>query len=419
MLTGRVLGAAAASVGLLTFSLGAGAAAAGQNAGVEVGLGVTSPSCRLRGGDRVELVVAGRHMAGVRQVRLDFSWQPPDAVVSATGRAAGVAEAAHFMVPGPPQILDNQAQFGMASFSEAVDGEGVLTQLAFELAPHVDAGTPVDIRLERVLLGPTSVERDTIIPDQAVALANYCDAAGLPLERGVFIRPPRQRARLSPPGSGPVGDGSRGEVLVSGRLLQGGAFQPGQRITWTISNAGSVPVYVLAAARTLTVAPGERQLGVAQGDARGDAYLLLDAEAGPVLAGGTADLVACSELDGESLCASGQVIWEEATTAVTETGGAALPDKVRLDLPYPNPFNAVTVVPIAVPEGLEADLTVDVLDLAGQVVQVLVSSGLDPGRHLLTWNGRNGRGHAVASGIYWCRLRWPGGRQVQPLVLLR
>jgi flagellar hook assembly protein FlgD len=46
-----------------------------------------------------------------------------------------------------------------------------------------------------------------------------------------------------------------------------------------------------------------------------------------------------------------------------------------------------------------------VYDVRGRLVRVLVDSERKPGRHTVVWDGRNGRGEMIASGIYFYTLR--------------
>lgn len=390
---------------------------AGQNADVDIGLGFISPPCGLRGGDRVEFFVAARNMDDVRQVKLDFSWQPLDAVAAVEGRAAGIAEM--FIVPGPLQLEGNRAEFGMATFGTGLEGEGILARFSFELSSHIDADIPVDIRVEQLSVGPSSTERDTIRPVQAMALGNYCDADALPIARGLFVRPQEKIASYSPTPTGRSVDGSSGEVLLSARFLDGSVFLRDQLVTWTIDNRGTAPVYILAAQQLLQVEPGDTQFGYAQSDARGDAYLLLDAEPGLAFGPSTVELTACSEWEEDTYCTSARVTWEGWATAVVADISIPLPSRLRLEQNYPNPFNAGTLIPFFLPPDQAGELRLEIVDLTGQLVDVLNPGDLSPGHHQIYWDGRNRSGLSAASGLYFCRLHSRTEQIARPMLLLR
>lgn len=390
---------------------------AGGNTDVDIGLGVVSPPCGLRGGDRIEFFVAARNMNDVRQVKFDFSWQPADAVAVVEGDAAGIAEI--FIAPGPPQVEGNWAEFGMATFGTGIEGEGILARFGFELASHIRPDIPVDIRVEQLSLGPSSTERDDIRPVQTLVLSNYCDSDALPIARSLFVRPREEIASYSPAPSGRIVDGSSGEVLLSARFLDEKVFLRDQMVTWTIDNRGTAPVYVLAAQEVLQVEPGGTQVGFSQSDARGDAYLLLDAEPGSVFGPSTAELTACSEWEGDTYCNSARITWEGTATAVVSDISTPLPSHLHLKPNYPNPFNAGTTIPFFLPPDQAGKLHLEIVDLTGQIVDVLNVGDLSPGHHQIYWDGRNRSGLSAASGLYFCRLRSGTEQFARPMLLLR
>ena len=113
-----------------------------------------------------------------------------------------------------------------------------------------------------------------------------------------------------------------------------------------------------------------------------------------------------------------RVIESPENTAVGEER-AALPRVFALGRPYPNPFNAGSVVPVAVPEGIKGEVILEVYNALGQQVRKLYRGELPAGWTRLFWNGRDDRGRKVASGVYLYRLRSGDFLQVQPTVLLR
>ena len=54
-------------------------------------------------------------------------------------------------------------------------------------------------------------------------------------------------------------------------------------------------------------------------------------------------------------------------------------------------------------EGGEAQVVV--YDVTGRVVRTLVQRFVSAGDHEIVWNGRDGAGGRVASGVYWVQLR--------------
>jgi hypothetical protein len=70
---------------------------------------------------------------------------------------------------------------------------------------------------------------------------------------------------------------------------------------------------------------------------------------------------------------------------------------------YPNPFNPATTIRFKL--NAPALVTLQIFDLRGALVKTLVERELDAGVHEQRWNGRDNFGRAVASGMYFYRLR--------------
>ncbi len=73
-----------------------------------------------------------------------------------------------------------------------------------------------------------------------------------------------------------------------------------------------------------------------------------------------------------------------------------------LEQNFPNPFNPSTDIAFALPEA--GKVTLNIYALTGQLVATLVDGELPAGDHLLSWNGRNQTGTAVAAGVYLYRI---------------
>lgn len=104
-------------------------------------------------------------------------------------------------------------------------------------------------------------------------------------------------------------------------------------------------------------------------------------------------------------------------TGVEEMMLRAKPPRLLLDQNYPNPFNPTTWIPFFLPhDGLAS---VRIYNANGQLVKVLEDHWLERGAHSVRWNGDDGRGARVASGIYFCELKFGNDTQTRKLVLVR
>ncbi|MGH1362449.1 MAG: N-acetylmuramoyl-L-alanine amidase [Calditrichia bacterium] len=84
---------------------------------------------------------------------------------------------------------------------------------------------------------------------------------------------------------------------------------------------------------------------------------------------------------------------------------ASLPETFSLEQNYPNPFNPETTLRFAVPADANGKtVKLEIFNSLGQKVRTLVNQQLKPGAYQSVWDGRNGFGNQVASGIYLYRL---------------
>jgi len=81
----------------------------------------------------------------------------------------------------------------------------------------------------------------------------------------------------------------------------------------------------------------------------------------------------------------------------------------------PNPFNPMTSISYQLPES--ARVTVEVYNVAGKRVSVLVDEHQEPGYKSIIWDGTNDRGQKVASGVYLYRVN-AGNRVVEKRMVL-
>lgn len=75
-----------------------------------------------------------------------------------------------------------------------------------------------------------------------------------------------------------------------------------------------------------------------------------------------------------------------------------IPDNIKLSQNFPNPFNPTTNIQFSLPQTSHA--TLEVYDMLGQTVAVLVNETLSAGQHTATFNASN-----LSSGIYMYRLQ--------------
>jgi hypothetical protein len=89
--------------------------------------------------------------------------------------------------------------------------------------------------------------------------------------------------------------------------------------------------------------------------------------------------------------------------------------------PFPNPFNPSTSVRLFLPVGSSGsrELEVVVYDLQGRRIRTLHQGPATEGWHTFTWDGRDGRGHTQASGLYFLRARSGDQAVLRKLTLIK
>lgn len=102
------------------------------------------------------------------------------------------------------------------------------------------------------------------------------------------------------------------------------------------------------------------------------------------------------------------------TVTVSGTTTPILPSITQLGNAYPNPFRASTNISLAVKEGETA--TVTIYNILGQVVRTYNKT---QGSHTINWDGRDARGNACGSGIYFYKLSSPSMNQTKKMVIVK
>ena len=88
-----------------------------------------------------------------------------------------------------------------------------------------------------------------------------------------------------------------------------------------------------------------------------------------------------------------------------------------LALNLPNPFNAGTQITYHL--ATSGPVRLEIYNVLGQPVKTLVEESQTVGSYQIHWDARDQRGAAVATGVYFTRLFYPGGVQVRRLLYLK
>lgn len=109
--------------------------------------------------------------------------------------------------------------------------------------------------------------------------------------------------------------------------------------------------------------------------------------------------------------------WLSVLTALSEDAVQQDNGTFQLLQNYPNPFNPTTSIRYRVFR--EATVTLEIFDIRGRLINMLVNKKQSPGTYSVTWDGRDMLGREVASGTYLYRLSSGTLVQVKTLTVLR
>ncbi|MBZ0267338.1 hypothetical protein K8I85_04235, partial [bacterium] len=97
----------------------------------------------------------------------------------------------------------------------------------------------------------------------------------------------------------------------------------------------------------------------------------------------------------------------------------AAPRVTRLGLPTPNPFRGNVAIQLDVSAEHEGWYRVEVFDVSGRRVAVLLEGPLSADRYPMVWNGRSMNGRVAGPGVYFLRVEGRGIRHNAKLVVIR
>jgi subtilisin family serine protease len=78
--------------------------------------------------------------------------------------------------------------------------------------------------------------------------------------------------------------------------------------------------------------------------------------------------------------------------------GGEIPTAIMLRQNYPNPFNSSTTLQVDLP--VAGSVRWEIFDVLGRLVRTFSETPAGPGTHLVVWDGRNGNGIRLSSGVY-------------------
>ncbi len=83
----------------------------------------------------------------------------------------------------------------------------------------------------------------------------------------------------------------------------------------------------------------------------------------------------------------------------------------------PNPFSNFTKIKYQLPE--EEKVRIEIIDITGRLIKVLVDEKKSPGFHSVTWKGEDARGKNVPPGIYFYLIKAGKNRAIKKMIKLK
>lgn len=101
----------------------------------------------------------------------------------------------------------------------------------------------------------------------------------------------------------------------------------------------------------------------------------------------------------------GAIDWGEPTAVKDKFSQTSnnIPENFDLLQNYPNPFNPETTIKYQLPE--PSEVTIRIFNVTGQVVKIILDEHRPAGYHSVLWDGKDGLGNHVSSGVYFYQLR--------------
>jgi hypothetical protein len=129
---------------------------------------------------------------------------------------------------------------------------------------------------------------------------------------------------------------------------------------------------------------------------------------------GTYEYYVTALYDGGESEPSNSVVLELLSTEEEET---VVPYVTTLRQNYPNPFNPNTTIEFSLQK--RERVKIEIFNIAGQLVRILLNDVFDPGDHRVKWNSINKNNKPQPSGIYFYRMTTESHVETRKMILLK
>ncbi len=144
---------------------------------------------------------------------------------------------------------------------------------------------------------------------------------------------------------------------------------------------------------------------------------MFDMEGEVSMAAGNRELVRIKG-EGHLLSATAADVNNTAIAAsIVHRKDHSLPTDFALIQNYPNPFNGYTAISFSLAK--QSDVVLEIFDITGRSVTVLVDASMAAGDHAVSWDGTAADGTATASGVYFYKLTANGQTDSRKMMYLK
>jgi C1A family cysteine protease len=109
---------------------------------------------------------------------------------------------------------------------------------------------------------------------------------------------------------------------------------------------------------------------------------------------------------------------DEVSVTLGVNAGTPVPISTELHGNHPNPFNPTTMISFSIANAA-TPVQIAVYNQTGQLVRHLVDGAYGAGTHQVQWDGTDDDGNAVATGIYFYRMKTDTTQDIRRMVLLK
>ncbi len=127
--------------------------------------------------------------------------------------------------------------------------------------------------------------------------------------------------------------------------------------------------------------------------------------------------VQVSDISGQAMTVTVIQPGEVITTVDKPRVQTEIPESFQVFQNYPNPFNPETEIRFELPAA--SHVLLSIFNTLGQEIRTLVDRPHDAGYHTSRWDGKDGQGEPVSSGVYLYQIKAGEFTQVKKMSLLR